>query len=59
VREALDARGADGARGLEDGFLLVRVRRHLRGPELAALEQDGVRERAADVYAQDRHGPGV
>jgi hypothetical protein len=55
VREPLDILRADGAHRREDGLLLPRRRRHLRGPHAAAVEQHGVRERPADVDAEDRH----
>ena len=40
------------ARRGDDRLLLARRRRHLRGAQRAVVEQDGVRERAADVDAE-------
>ena len=56
VRESLELVRADGLRGGEHRLLLPARRRHLRRPQLVAVEQDGVGERAADVDAEDRHG---
>ena len=55
VREPLDVLRPDRAHRGEDGLLLPRRRRHLRRPHAAAVEQHGVRERPADVDAEDRH----
>ena len=53
VREAVDALGADGARGRRDRLLLPARGRDLRRADLAVGEEDGVRERPADVDAED------
>ena len=53
VREALDALAANGRGRREHRRLLVPRRRHLRGAHAAVLDEDGVRERAADVDAQE------
>jgi hypothetical protein len=53
VREALELAGADRTRRRNHGFLLARRRRHLRGDEPARVEEDGVRERAAHVDAEE------
>ena len=55
MREALDASGADCGGCGEHGRLLLRLGRDLRGDEAVAVEQDGIRERAADVDAENRH----
>ena len=55
VREALHVLRADRARRREHRLLLPRRGRHLRRPHRSAVEEDGVRERAAHVDAQDRH----
>ncbi len=56
VREPLELAGADRGRRGEHRLLLVAGRRHLRRPQLVAIEQDGVGEGAAHVDAQDGHG---
>ena len=55
VREALDVRRADGGSRGEHGRLLLGLGRHLRGDDAVAVEQHGIRERAADVDAENRH----
>jgi HAD superfamily hydrolase (TIGR01509 family) len=57
VRESLDVElvCADGARRRYDRLLLSPSGRHLRRSHLAVRQQHGVRERAADVDAEDRH----
>ena len=59
VREALELARPDRLGGGEHRLLLIPRRRHLRRPQLAVLEEDGVGERAADVDAQDGHGRNV
>jgi hypothetical protein len=56
VREAGDCFGADRPRRRDDRFLLLRACRNLRRDELAVREEDGVRERPADVDPEDAHG---
>jgi hypothetical protein len=56
VREALELAGTHGCRRLEHRVLLIPRRRHLRRPQPAVLEQDGIRERAAHVDPEDGHG---
>ena len=56
VREPLELAGTDCGRRGEHRLLLVARRRHLRRPQLVAIEQDGVGEGAAHVDAQDGHG---
>src|SRR6188474_1684358 len=55
VGEALELLRAHRPRRGDDGLLLPRSRRHLGYPQLVSVEQDGVRERAAHVDAEDRH----
>ena len=43
------------ARCCQHRFLLPRRRRHLGRPDPSLLDEHGIRERAADVDAQDRH----
>ena len=55
VREAIDALGADRARGRDDGLLLLRRRRNLRRADLAVAEEDGVGERSSYIDAEHAH----
>ena len=55
VREALDVLGADRAGGGEHGLLLACGGRHLRGRDPAIVDEDGVRESAANVDAENAH----
>ena len=57
VREAVeeDVAGAHLDGGLHDRVLLRPDGRDLRDPELAVVEQHGVREGASDVDPEDRH----
>ena len=57
VGEPVHPAGADRLGCRDDRLLLVPRRRDLRGHETAVVEQNGVRERASDVDAKDRHGP--
>ena len=59
VREALDRPGSDSPRGREHGLLLARGRRHLGGRHASVLDEDCVRERSADVDAQNAHAANV
>ena len=59
VREALDRPGSDRPRGRDHGLLLPRGRRHLGGRHASVLDEDCVRERSADVDAQNAHGANV
>ncbi len=55
VREAFDLARADGGSGGEHGRLLLALGRDLRRDDAIPVEQDGVRERSADVDAENRH----
>ncbi len=55
VREALDGHRAHLGGRREHRFLLGCPRRHLGRPHDAVIEQHGIRERPADVDAEDRH----
>ena len=55
VREPLEIVSADGTGRLDDGFLLSRRGDDLRSPDLPLIEENCIRERAADVDAEDRH----
>ena len=55
VREALELAGADRAGRGEHGLLLARGGRDLRGRDPALVHEDGVREGAADVDAENAH----
>ena len=59
VREALQVARADGSSGREHRLLLARRGRHLGRRDAAILDEDGVRERAADVDAENAHGANV
>ncbi len=59
VREPLQLACADGLGGGQHGVLLPPRRRHLRRPQLVAVEKDGVCEGAADVDAEERHDVNV
>ena len=55
VCEALDPRRSDGSRRRQHGFLLPEGTRNLRRPYAPVVEEHRVRERPADIDAQDRH----
>ena len=55
VREPLDVIGTDRGRGCDDRLLLLRGCRHLRDADLVVVDQNGIRERAADVDSQRAH----
>ena len=55
VREAVDARGADGPRSREHRLLLPGGGRHLRGADLAVAEEDGIGKRSTYVDAEHPH----
>src|SRR5207237_1016534 len=56
VREALELAGTNRTGRRDHRLGLIRLGRHLRRLEPAVVEEHGVRERPADVDAQDRHG---
>ena len=55
VGEALDRCRAGRAGGRDDRALLPCLRQHLRGRDATVVDEHGVRERPADVDAEDRH----
>ena len=55
VREALHVACADGSSGREHRLLLSARSRNLRRRDAAILDEDGVRERAADIDAENAH----
>lgn len=55
VRESLQVAGADGMGRREHRLLLARRGRDLRRRDAAVLDEDGVRERPADVDAENAH----
>ena len=55
VREALHVACADGSSGREHRLLLASRCRNLRRRDAAILDQNGVRERAADIDAENAH----
>jgi hypothetical protein len=59
MRESLQIAGADGVGGREHRLVLARRGRDLRRRDAAALNEDGVRERPADVDAENGHGANV
>ena len=55
MREAVDLLGSDRVSRRDDRLLLPRLGRKLGGAELTVREEDGVRERAAHIDAENRH----
>ena len=55
VREALELAGTDGSGRSQHGLLLARRGRHLRRRDPALVDEDGVRESAANVDAENAH----
>ena len=55
MREAVDLLGSDRVSRRDDRLLLPRLGRKLGGAELTVREEDGVRERAAHVDAENGH----